>query len=109
MDTDPAYRAALLDSRAARTRVTTLLSGRPARAIVTRLLEELADLEGKTPAFPLQRVLTGHLARAGLSRGNVEFHAMWAGQAAPLIRSLGAADLVATLVAETEAVLAGRH
>jgi nitronate monooxygenase len=96
---DPLYRRTLLEPRAARTRVTTLLSGRPARAIVTRFLEEMAG--ERALDFPLQRQLTAHLARTG----DVELQAMWAGQAAPLIRPLPAAELVATLVRETEAAL----
>jgi nitronate monooxygenase len=103
---DPLYRRTLGEARAARTRVTTLLSGRPARAIVTRLMEDLA---GEQPLeFPLQRVLTAHLARAGAERGDAELQAMWAGQAAPLIRPLAAATLLATLVTETAAALARR-
>jgi nitronate monooxygenase len=52
--------------------------------------------------FPLQRQLTAHLARTG----DAELQAMWAGQVAPLIRQMPAAELVATLVRETEAALA---
>jgi nitronate monooxygenase len=99
---DPVYRRILSEPRAARTRITTAWSGRPARTILTRFVEEM----GSEPVleFPLQRQLTGHLTRA--SRGDPELHAMWAGQAAPLLRNLQAADLVAALVTETEAALA---
>jgi nitronate monooxygenase len=102
---DPLYRRVLAEPRAAHTRVTTLLSGRPARAIVTRLLEELAAEEGQTPAFPLQRTFTQWLAKAAVAQGNPEFSALWAGQAAPLARTLPAAELVQVLARETEAVL----
>jgi nitronate monooxygenase len=98
------YRRTLAEPRAARTRLTTVLSGRPARAIVTRLLDELEGEEGRTLEFPLQRVLTAHLARA--AAGDAELQAMWAGQAAPLIRTQPAAALVQRLVEETAGRLA---
>jgi nitronate monooxygenase len=103
---DPIYRRTLLEPRATRTRVTTVLSGRPARAIVTRFIEEMASEEGRTPEYPLQRLLTVPLGHSGAARGDAEFQAMYCGQAAALIRPQPAADLVATLVRETEAALA---
>jgi len=102
---DPMYRRVLFEPRAAQTRVTTVLSGRPARAILTRFIEEMEDREGRTPAFPLQRSLVAPLGKAGADHDTPEFLAMWAGQAAPLLRKLPAADLIATLVRETEAAL----
>jgi len=105
---DPLYRRTLLEPRAAHTRVTTVLSGRPARAIVTRFIEEMAGEEGRTLAFPLQRSLSAPLGKAGAAKGTPEFLAMWSGQAAPLLRQLPAADLVAALERETELTLARR-
>ena len=40
-----------------------------------------------------------------MMRGDLEFSAMWAGQGAPLMRVLPAAELVAALVRETEQAL----
>jgi nitronate monooxygenase len=97
---DPLYRRTLGEPAAARTRLTTLFSGRPARAIVNRLLDELADLEGQTPAFPLQRQLVAGLAQAAASRGSAEFLAMWAGTGAARLRRMPAAELVQTLARE---------
>ena len=102
---DPLYRRTLFEPRAARTRVTTVLTGRPARAIATRFIEEMADQEGQTPAFPLQRAMVAPLARAAAAADSPEFLAMYAGQAAPLTRRLPAAQLFAALVRETETAL----
>jgi nitronate monooxygenase len=99
------YRRTLFGPAAAHTQITSVLSGRPARAIVTRFIREMADQEGKTPDFPLQRPLCAALARAATLRGDPEFSAMWAGQAAPLIRPLPAAELFGLLTRETEAAL----
>jgi nitronate monooxygenase len=97
---DPVYRKTLADPAAAqRTRVTRLFSGRPARAVVNRLVEELADLEGRTPEFPLQRLHTAPLGRSA------DFQAMWAGQSAARVRAMPAAELCRTLARETTEAL----
>jgi nitronate monooxygenase len=103
---DPLYRRTLLEPRAAHTRITTVMTGRPARAIVTRFIDEMAAEEGRTLEFPLQRALTVPLGKAGAARGTPEFLPMWSGQAAPLLRQLPAAELVAALARETERALA---
>lgn len=105
-EVEPLYRRTLLEPRAAHTRVTRLYSGRPARAIVTRYMDELHDEERHTPDFPLQRVFSAQLAQAATAQGSPEFSAMWAGQAARLARPMPAAELVRKLVEETEAVFA---
>lgn len=96
----PLYRQTLLSPRAAHTRVTRLWSGRPARSIETSFLEEQRAAEDDTLAFPLMRVLTTPLGMAATARGEADFTPMWAGQAAPLIRAMPAAALVATLARE---------
>jgi len=105
----PAYLRTLSSPRALYTRLTRLFTGRPARAIVSRFMEEMADQETETLAFPLQRAYTAPLAKAGLERDDPEFHSMWSGQSAALTRQLTAAALIETLVAETERVLESRR
>ncbi|HZM35723.1 MAG TPA: nitronate monooxygenase [Burkholderiales bacterium] len=81
------------------TRITVKFSGKPARALVNRLVRELAD--APYLAFPAQHYVTANLRAASAKAGKPDFVAMWAGQAAPLARALPAAELVATLEAET--------
>jgi len=97
---NPVYREALTSCGDDGTRMTTLFSGRPARAISTRLLRELADLDGRTPAFPLPISQTMLLGMASAQRDSPDFAAMWAGQGAAGARAMPAGELVATLVAE---------
>jgi nitronate monooxygenase len=95
------YRRTLHEPRARQTRITRLLSGRPARAIVTRYLDELAAYEQQTLEFPLQRAFIAQLGRAGSAREDAEFLAMWCGQN-PKLRDLPAGELFELLVQETE-------
>ncbi|WP_283808845.1 nitronate monooxygenase family protein [Tardiphaga sp. P9-11] len=100
---DASYRANLKSARAAVTRLTTTLSGRPARGIVNRFIEH-AEAAGRPDiaAYPVAYDAAKQLNAAAAKLGNSEFAAQWAGQGAPLAREMPAADLVATLVAEAK-------
>ncbi|MFT3819384.1 MAG: nitronate monooxygenase [Rubrivivax sp.] len=104
-----AYRAQLKDPRrAAHTRLTAVLSGRPARGLVNRLIEH-GEAPGSPPpaAYPLAYDAAKRLHAAAAAQGNIEFAAEfaahWAGQGAPLARELPAAELVQRLVDEWQA------
>jgi nitronate monooxygenase len=101
--TSELHRAELLSGRARRTMVTHTVSGRPARGMRNRLLDETETIQDEAAPFPMQASLTGPLRGAG----NPEFMALWAGQAAPLNRAMPAAELVGVLVEETERALHG--
>jgi nitronate monooxygenase len=94
--TAQAHRLALATATA--TTVTRAFSGRPARGIRNRFTEAFATVD---PApFPEQQQLTHDIRRAAAAAGRTDLMQMWAGQGAPLVRSLAAADLVRALVAE---------
>lgn len=102
--TSPVHRAELLSERARQTTVTRTVSGRRARGIRNRLLDETEAIQDQAAPFPLQTSLTSPLRGSG----NPELMPLWSGQAAPLNRVLPAAELVAVLVEETARALAGR-
>ncbi len=87
------------------TTLTDRATGRPVRVIRTRIVDELDSVDVPPLAFPLQAVATGPITRAALEQGREDLALVLAGQGAPLARELGAADLVAALVAETDEVL----
>jgi nitronate monooxygenase len=96
--TAPAHRRALASDAARVTTITRAFSGRAARAIRNRVVEIFERVE---PApFPQQQQLTADIRAAASAAGRDDLMQMWAGQAAPLIRALAAAELVATLAAE---------
>ncbi|MFP6561859.1 NAD(P)H-dependent flavin oxidoreductase [Paraburkholderia sp. B3] len=95
------YRTNLKSERAATTRLTSVLSGRPARGMVNRLIAFGESPESPAPApYPVAYDAAKQLNAAAAKLGNHEFAAQWAGQGAPLVRELPAAQLVQTLVAE---------
>jgi nitronate monooxygenase len=84
------------------TRLSRLFTGKPARVLANRYVEELADAAEDALDFPLQRSLAGPLGQAAAAQGSGDFLPLYAGQGAALWREMPAAALLETLVAETE-------
>lgn len=98
---DANYRAHLKSPRATTTRLTRVISGRPARGMVNRLIRHGEAAGSPAPAsYPYAYDAAKQLNSAAIKQGNHEFAAQWAGQGAPLAREMPAAELVATLVDE---------
>ncbi|WP_217351167.1 NAD(P)H-dependent flavin oxidoreductase [Thalassospira marina] len=99
---DDAYRAALTGEGAHHTRLTSLISGRPARALANRFtaLADSAQGQAAVPDYPIAYDAGKALHAAAKAKGEFGFGAQWAGQGAPLSRAMTAAELVKTLVKE---------
>lgn len=100
-DADSYYRTALGSDAANHTVMTRAISGRPARCLAnqfTRMYDHVAAED--IPAYPLAYDAGKALNAAAKNQGEGGFGAQWAGQGAPLARSLPAARLIATLVDE---------
>lgn len=99
------YRENLKSGRANITRLTPVLSGRPARAIVNHFITWCEAPGSPAPAaYPVAYDIAKQLNAAAAGQGNDEFAAHWAGQGAALARELPAAQLVETLNRELLAV-----
>jgi nitronate monooxygenase len=96
------WRDALEDAEAEDTCVTLAHSGKPARAIRSRYVEEVEALDEPLLPFPAQFALGRELRKAATSRGDARFPAHWAGQGVGLFRRVPAAELMASLIAEAQ-------
>ena len=105
---DEIYRAVLREGRGDQTRLTRLFTGRPARSLRNRLIDELADHEKDAAPFPSQTSLTAPLRKAVARDNAAELRSLWAGQAVALDRTMPAAELTVTLIEEAQACL-DRH
>ena len=116
------YKQAILDAHEDQTRITRAFSGRPARGIVNRFMQEVERKNANDPKdpndsndpnvilpFPLQNALTRPLRTAAAKQGRAEFLSLWAGQGVRMARRMNAADLVATLAEEADAAIARLH
>ncbi len=91
--TNALHRAALQSPGAQHTALTTLFSGRPARGIVNRLMQELGPLHSAAPAFPLATAGMAPLRAAAEARGSSDFSPLWSGQNTSGCRALPAAEI----------------
>ena len=82
------------------TAVTNLMTGRPARGIINRVMREIGPMSDVAPEFPLAAGALAPLRAKAEAQGSGDFSPMWAGQAASLGRAMPAGDLTRTLAAE---------
>jgi nitronate monooxygenase len=99
----PVYREALRTATEEATAVTRAFTGRPARALRCRLMDDMPDADALD--FPLQASLLAPLWRVPDDKVRRAFMPMWAGQAVPLLREIPAGELVERLVAEAQEIL----
>ena len=94
------HRAALKSEAAAVTAITNVFTGRPARAIVNRLVREAGPMSADAPAFPLAANAVMPLRAKAEVAGSGDFTSLWAGQSARLCREMPAAELTRALAAK---------
>jgi nitronate monooxygenase len=95
------YRENLKSELASVTKLTSVLSGRPARGIVNRFIIHGESDDAPTPAaYPVAYDAAKRLNAMAIKLNNHNFAAQWAGQGAPLAREMSAEKLIHTLVNE---------
>jgi nitronate monooxygenase len=95
-----AYKAAVLGATGDETRVTRAFSGRAARGIRNRVMEEVdARAEAILP-YPWQNALTRGMRVAAGKAGRPEYLSLWAGRNVGRAREMPAGELVRVLAAE---------
>jgi nitronate monooxygenase len=94
------HRAALKSTKDELTAISNVITGRPARVFVNRIVREVGPLATGVPSFPLGAVALGPLSTKAESQGSADFSGLYAGQAAALGRELPAGELTLKLAAE---------
>jgi nitronate monooxygenase len=94
--TGPA-RTALAQARDDSTVITNVMTGRPARGIVNRVMGEVGPISPHAPQFPHAATGLAPLKAAAEKQGKVDFTNLWAGQAVRLGREMPAAELTRAL------------
>jgi nitronate monooxygenase len=98
----PVHRAALKTVPADGTAITNLMTGRPARGIINRLMREIGPVNPIAPEFPLAAGALAPLRAKAEAQGSGDFSPMWSGQAAALGRPMPARELTHELVADAQ-------
>jgi nitronate monooxygenase len=98
----PAARRMLASEGARRTTLTTVFSGKHARGVINRFIEEMTGAAEIAP-YPYQNGLTRDVRDAATTQERPELLSLWSGQAVGLAKPLPAAEIVANLMREARA------
>jgi nitronate monooxygenase len=80
--------------------LTNLFSGRPARGILNRFLQEAGPMSHAAPSFPYAANLIAPLRAASERAGSADYLQLWAGQSARLAKTMPASQLTRDLAAD---------
>lgn len=95
------HRAALKSAKDKVTAISNVITGRPARVFVNRIVREVGPLATGVPSFPLGGAAIEPLRMKAESQGSADFSGLYAGQAAALGRDdLPSGELTLKLAAE---------
>ncbi|MBN8203761.1 NAD(P)H-dependent flavin oxidoreductase [Bacillus sp. NTK034] len=97
------YKQALLNAREDQTAVTKAFSGKLARGIRNRFMEEMNGLQ--TLPYPLQNDMTAPIRKQAAKMEKPEFMSLWAGQGVRLAEEVTVKELMIKLVKGTETLL----
>src|SRR6266852_3136510 len=90
-------RSALAQALDDSTVITNVMTGRPARGVINRVMREVGPISSDAPAFPHAATGLAPLKAAAEKLGKVDFTNLWAGQAVRLGREMPAAELTRAL------------
>jgi nitronate monooxygenase len=94
------HREALRHARADATLLTKVFTGRPARALVNRLIREVGPFSDISPEFPVPLGEIAPLRSKAELHGSSDFTPLWSGQSAALGREMPAKTLTDKLAKE---------
>jgi nitronate monooxygenase len=100
------HREQLRSPDAKYTALTRAFTGRLARSVHNRFIDQMRGGEHNVPRYPVQAWLTGQYNAAANQQGRTDLLPLWCGQSASMIRHRNARDLLQTLVVETSEILA---
>jgi nitronate monooxygenase len=80
------------------TALTNLFSGRPARGIVNKFMQDWGPLNPDVPDFPLASAAVAPLRAAAEAQGSGDYSPLWSGQNASDCEALPAADIAHKLL-----------
>jgi nitronate monooxygenase len=94
------HRRALKTDAVRSTTLTNVLTGRPARGMVNRLMREIGPINDAAPAFPMAAAYIAPLRAAAEAQGRNDFSTLWCGQNARDCREVPAGELTRALAGQ---------
>ncbi|OYD09069.1 NAD(P)H-dependent flavin oxidoreductase [Paludifilum halophilum] len=99
------HKQALIQSHDESAVITTAFSGRPARGIKNRFIQEMEHYPDSIPPYPVQNALTKKMRKHASKQGNTEYMSLWGGQAASLARLESADKFMEDLVQQVDRLI----
>ncbi|QMW13861.1 nitronate monooxygenase [Pseudoalteromonas sp. MT33b] len=96
--TSALHREALKTTAANNTELTTLFSGRPARGIRNRIMQELGAMPTQAPAFPYASIALTALRLKAEAQGSSGFSPLWCGEHFKAREGINAKQITALLM-----------
>ncbi len=91
----PRYKEILGQSTEIDTTLTRVFSGKYARGLKNRFIDELQPFSNELPDYPIQDILTREIRQAAAARDRPELMSMWAGQGCALSAAKPVNELIA--------------
>jgi nitronate monooxygenase len=95
------HRKALEAAREDQTVITNVITGRPARAIINRVIREIGPISTLVPDFPRAVEALAPLRSHAENNGSGDFSPLWSGQAAAMCQEIPAGTLTKMLAQES--------
>jgi nitronate monooxygenase len=105
--TSAPWREAVAHAGDDQTRLTRAFTGRHARGLENRFMQQMQAVQDDVPDYPVQNRLTQPLRAAAAKAGNPDLLSLWAGQGVTLARSGPAGQMLRQWWAEAGEVAAG--
>ena len=99
------HRKALSEGKDNGTALTNVFTGRPARGLLNRVIEEVGPISKAAPVFPTAGGALALLKAKAEESDKGDFSSLWSGQSASLCREMGSAELLNLLWQEAQSVL----
>lgn len=105
-----AYRERMFNAKETDTVITRSFSGRPARSIRNRFIEEYHKSSSKPLAWPLQAFVADDIYSAAQANDKVEYYPLLAGQGLRLLKGdQSAAEIVEEIAGEAHKIISDRR
>ncbi len=95
------YRQTLLSDKSNHTILTRAFTGRLGRGIRNRVSSDAIGKESELLPFPLQTQFMSSLRKAAFDKQQTDMILFWSGQIAPVLKHTKAADLMQSIITET--------
>lgn len=98
-------RDAIINSKETDTVITKAFSGKLARGINNRFIEEMSQYEGDIPDYPIQNELTSSIRKAAANIGDKELTHMWSGQCPRLATTHPANTIMSNIINQINQIM----